>query len=95
MSEATWADAANRTLALTFRWLPPDASREQVNAAVYEAYPFGDRAYHPYKVWLHCARRWKANQYPHLFAPPKAMATRRVQYRDVPTVQATLFGGAA
>lgn len=28
------------------------ASEEEIKKALQDAYPFGERAYHPYKIWL-------------------------------------------
>lgn len=57
MSRARVADAI---LADVFRKLPKDAPEEAVNKAIFDAYPFGERRYHPYKVWLDRVRHWKA-----------------------------------
>jgi hypothetical protein len=39
-----------------------DAPADVVDRAVREAYPFGERKYHPYKVWLATVREWKAER---------------------------------
>jgi hypothetical protein len=38
--------------------LPPDADAR----AVREAYPWGDRAHHPYKAWLRAVKDWKRDR---------------------------------
>jgi hypothetical protein len=32
-------------------------SEKEIKAAIRDAYPFGERAYHPYKIWLDEVRR--------------------------------------
>lgn len=34
----------------------PEATGEELRALLHEAYPFGERKHHPYKVWLSCVR---------------------------------------
>jgi hypothetical protein len=49
LSESRWRDVAapiiRRILAMD---LDPKAQRK----ALHDAYPFGERKYHPYKIWL-------------------------------------------
>lgn len=39
-----------------------DADDRTVRAAVREAYPFGERAYHPYKVWCQAVKDWQSER---------------------------------
>jgi len=47
-----WRDTARRVIRETLATLPPDADAKAKRAALKDAYPFGPRALHPYKVWL-------------------------------------------
>ena len=46
-----WSDQARRVIRATLDGLPVGVTRERAVAALKEAYPFGPRAHHPYKVW--------------------------------------------
>ena len=53
MAQRTWRDAAKRTIQKALQeaesqGLDAEATHKYVNAA----YPFGEREYHPYKIWL-------------------------------------------
>lgn len=53
MTTPTWRDMAQRAIKKALaeaeaRCLGPDETKRYVNAA----YPFGQRAYQPYKIWL-------------------------------------------
>ena len=53
MKQRTWRDAAKVAIQKALReaeaqGLDTEATHKHVNAA----YPFGERAYHPYKIWL-------------------------------------------
>ena len=41
---------------MVHRAVPADADLKTRQAAIDEAYPFGERNYHPYKVWLKVRR---------------------------------------
>ena len=47
-----WSDRARATIAAVHASLPESASLDERKAAVDAAYPFGERAYSPYKTWL-------------------------------------------
>jgi len=51
----SWSDVAKRTIQEVHRSLPEGATLEERIKAVDAAYPFGMRAYSPYKTWL----RWR------------------------------------
>lgn len=47
-----WHDTARRVIHETLASLPPGMTTANRRKAVNEAYPFGERKYFPYKVWL-------------------------------------------
>lgn len=53
-----WADAARAAIARVHNALPKGASLAERTAAVDAAYPFGERAYSPYKTWLRARREY-------------------------------------
>lgn len=59
MATISWADRADAVLAPVFQGLARDADDPTIATAVREAYPFGERAHHPYKAWLSRVRAWK------------------------------------
>jgi len=52
-----WARIARRIIGETLARLPADASERERRRALSEAYPFGERRYHPYRVWCREVRR--------------------------------------
>jgi hypothetical protein len=46
-----WSRIARETIGEVHASLPADATIEQRKKALFEAYPFGERAYWPYKAW--------------------------------------------
>jgi hypothetical protein len=49
---SNWRLAARRAIQQTIASFPPDCDRAELKKAIDAAYPFGERAYHPYKIWL-------------------------------------------
>lgn len=47
----TWRDSARPLIAKVLAE-SKGKSEYQIRKALYDAYPFGERKYHPYKVWL-------------------------------------------
>lgn len=47
-----WRAVAQRVVTETMLALRPDATRKEAERALREAYPFGEREYWPYRVWL-------------------------------------------
>ncbi len=43
---------AGRIIRAVLASLPPDATWKEKHAALKEAYPFGERRHHPYRMWL-------------------------------------------
>jgi hypothetical protein len=54
----SWADRARQVIADVHRTLPEGASLAERKVAVDAAYPFGERAYSPYKTWLRARREY-------------------------------------
>lgn len=54
----SWATEARATIAEAHRSLPENATLDERKAAVDAAYPFGERAYSPYKTWLKARREY-------------------------------------
>lgn len=42
--------------------LPLDVEDDVVARATRDAYPFGERKYHPYKAWLRAVKDWKLDR---------------------------------
>ena len=51
MSNYSWADKAREVIAKVKR-ANPGVEGEELKKLLSAAYPFGERQYHPYKVWL-------------------------------------------
>jgi len=67
MSE--WRNIANRVIAKTVKD-NPGLPEQELRKKLSEAYPFGERRYHPYKIWLS-----EINKY---FDPPKTRKAKTV-----------------
>lgn len=48
----TRREVASKIIAEVLATLPADVSEKDARKAISEAYPWGERAMHPYKVWL-------------------------------------------
>lgn len=64
MSGGSWADSARSHIARVHATLPADISFDDRVKAIRDAYPFGERAMHPYKMWLKEQRRYLATYQP-------------------------------
>lgn len=53
-----WANTAKRIIQEVHQSLPEDATLNERMKAVDAAYPFTERRYHPYKVWLKARREY-------------------------------------
>lgn len=84
----TWSQRADRVLATLFRLNQPAPTAEQLR----DAYPFGDRSHHPYKVWLARVKAWKAA---HRKGMAMAAASRVRDPHETDQETADLFGGSA
>lgn len=58
--EGTWAERAHRTIAAVHTKLAPSATLAERISAVDAAYPFIQRAHHPYHVWCRVRRNYLA-----------------------------------
>jgi hypothetical protein len=54
--EKTWRDIAKPIIQAVLSETQ-GLSEKEIKAAIKDAYPFGERAYHPYKIWLDEVRR--------------------------------------
>ena len=53
-----WRERSRQVIAEVMASVPADATLPQARRLLREAYPFGERAMHPYKVW--CSEQRKA-----------------------------------
>ncbi len=53
-----WSDRACEVIAQVHAGLPESATLAERKAAIDAAYPFGMRAYSPYKTWLSARRQY-------------------------------------
>lgn len=56
MAVKSWRDIARPIVAGVLRDTVGQTEKE-IRAALFAAYPFGERRYHPYKIWLDEIRR--------------------------------------
>lgn len=47
-----WRIVARAAIQKAIASLPPECDRAELKKAIDQAYPFGEREYYPYKVWL-------------------------------------------
>ena len=52
MSQSKWRDRARPIIAKVLAETKGQ-SEPEIRKALKDAYPFGERKYHPYKIWLH------------------------------------------
>ena len=52
----SWRDSARPIISKVLHETQGMAPRE-IDAAIFDAYPFGQRRYHPYKIWLDEVKR--------------------------------------
>lgn len=67
MSYQSWADAAREVIQAEMA-KHPHLKGKELKAILSKAYPFGERQYHPYKVWLREVKRAVEGK---LFAKPQ------------------------
>ena len=80
----TWRDDARRRVAEVVASKPADLKR-----ALFDAYPYGQRKYHPYKVW--CEEVARAMGKPKKVTARKGTPARKHQEMIAATLP--LFGG--
>jgi len=56
----SWYQKAQSVIADVHKSLPKDASLTDRGKALRDAYPFGQRRYHPYKMWCKAQREYLA-----------------------------------
>jgi hypothetical protein len=64
------------TIAEVHARLPADITLAERKKAIFAAYPFGERNYHPYKMWLKAQREYFANLENPGFDPSKNWACK-------------------
>lgn len=76
-----WRLVADAAIATALLELPDGAEESAVRQAISKAYPFGERKYHPYKVWLERVKVWmgfwQEGQWQSLAKGTKRMADAR------------------
>lgn len=81
----TWRDRAKRVIRDVLAAMP-DADLKQRRAALREAYPFGPRQHHPYKIWCDEVARQLGTK------KPKATRYDRELRKTVPVVDPRQWG---
>ena len=79
-----WADEAARVIRQVHASLPATATYEERRKALSQAYPFGQRAYSPYKTWLRHCRLYLA-QFSHPRKMPLSPLERMMAKSKEPT----------
>lgn len=90
MTTKTWRDVARAVIQKALaeaeaQGLDKDATKRHVNAA----YPFGERAYHPYRIWLSEMKNTFNPANP--IAPTPANLTQRKAQNDALSERAELI----
>ncbi|HZV56131.1 MAG TPA: hypothetical protein VFF89_00520 [Sphingobium sp.] len=65
-----WSDIARQTISHVHATLPEDISFTARKKAIRAAYPFGERAYWPYKAWCKAVRNYLRRFDPKAPPPP-------------------------
>ncbi len=75
-----WSDQARATIQAVHERLPDSATLAERTAALDAAYPFGMRAYSPYKTWLKARREYLCRYgYQARNAPPESPLERMMR----------------
>lgn len=72
----SWRDHCKKVIEAVFN-AHPALSHTEARKVLRAAYPFGDRACWPYKVWCHEVRRQLAARYGTLPPPPMRSRSKR------------------
>lgn len=92
MKENHWRSHAHEVLKIVFAGLPDDATRAQVERAVSDAYPFGERKMHPYKIWLDEKAKWIDRRFPRETRERDRERLRaEIEARNAQSGQVTMF----
>lgn len=80
-----WSDHARAVIAHVHATLPDDMPFKERKKAIRAAYPFGERAYWPYKAWNKAVREYLRRYDPKTPPPPlvREMLQRRVDAGDI------------
>lgn len=78
-----WSEISRRTIADLHATLPADISFADRKRAIRDAYPFGERAYWPYKAWCKAQREYLKPFDPKTPAPPLLRDMMREQNPDI------------
>lgn len=71
-----WRREARNYITTALALLPENATEKEARAAVREAYPWGLRQHHPYRMWCLEAKAALAERFPKPKEPEKEMAVR-------------------
>lgn len=82
----TWRDKARPVIERVLRETVGKPEKE-IRAALRDAYPFGERQYHPYKVWLDEIRRQRTGA-----KPKPRRGTKARGHHEAKTKTLDLFG---
>lgn len=53
-----WLESARAAIKKAHVNIPDDATLEERKKAIFDAYPFGPRQYHPYKMWCRAQKEY-------------------------------------
>lgn len=83
---SSWYQRSMQVIRRTLATLPPTMTAEEKRKRVSDAYPFGERAMHPYKMWCKAVRSVLGRK------PTKAMALEQPIYEVTknPTLRAVV-----
>lgn len=71
---SAWAHQARTTIEQLALTIPADTPFKERKAIIDAAYPFGERAYWPYKAWLKARKAYLAKHDPATPKPPPLFA---------------------
>jgi len=61
MTQSKWRAYSNKVIGdvvSSAMMEDPNMDEKELRKRISAAYPFGERAYHPYKIWLSCVKHW-------------------------------------
>jgi hypothetical protein len=80
-SQSKWRNVSNRVITQVVS-ANPNLSEVELRKKISDAYPFHERAYHPYKIWLSAVKLY--------FSPRSTMHARKP--KSVNENQISMFG---
>ena len=66
MSRSQWREYSREVIRETLAELPATVTPDEAKKAISAAYPFGERAMHPYKIWLSEVRNQIEQRFPEI-----------------------------